>query len=218
MPCRADNLYRTVYLTLLVPKPDVTDSPKTFFIKDMQKNIVVDSFLFEDEQHEYNNYTFRNSDLSRFDFSSFEFHDCEFLNCDLSMVTLENTLLATVRFNNCKMLGVDFGKCSRFTFHVSFEECILNYGFFFKNRLKSVTFQKCILKEVNFIEADLTSAAFPGCDLSNAVFERCNLTACDFTSSENYNINPSDNKIKKAKFSYPAVLGLLSQYNIIIED
>jgi uncharacterized protein YjbI with pentapeptide repeats len=134
------------------------------------------------------------------------------------MIILDNTLLSNVNFFNCKMLGVDFGKCSKFTFQISFEECILNYSFFFKNKLKNITFQKCILKEVNFIEADLTSAAFPECDLSNAVFERCNLMGCDFTSAQNYTINPSDNKIKKAKFSYPSVLGLLSQYNIIIEQ
>lgn len=184
----------------------------------MLKNKVVDNFLFQDAPYEYNNYTFRNSDFSKLDLSSYEFHDCIFSGCDLSMVTLDNTLLSSVRFVNCKMLGVDFGKCSKFTFQVSFDESVLNYSFFYKNRLKKITFKKCILKEVNFIEADLTSAAFPECDLSNAVFERCNLMGCDFTSAQNYTINPSYNKMKKAKFSYPAVIGLLSQYNIVIEE
>ena len=39
----------------------------------------------------------------------------------------------------------------------------------------------------------------------------------DFRNSHNYTIDPETNSIKKAKFSLPDVIGLLSKYNIDIE-
>jgi len=116
------------------------------------------------------------------------------------------------------MLGVDFSKCSKYTFSVSFDKCILNYCFFFKANLKKTLFNHCIIKEACFSETELQSASFIECDLTATLFEKCNLSECDFKTSQNYSIVPSENIIKKAVFSYPGVMGLLSHYNIIIEE
>jgi len=44
-----------------------------------------------------------------------------------------------------------------------------------------------------------------------------NLTLVDFTTSYNYSIDPGINKIYKAKFSFPGVMGLLDKYDIIVK-
>jgi hypothetical protein len=49
------------------------------------------------------------------------------------------------------------------------------------------------------------------------VFDNCIIEKADFTTANNYSIDPEKNKIKNAKFSIPAVIGLLNNYDIVIE-
>jgi len=50
----------------------------------------------------------------------------------------------------------------------------------------------------------------------STVFENTILEKVDFSTSFNYSIDPEMNKIKKAKFSLPEVIGLLNKYDIEI--
>jgi len=183
----------------------------------MQKQQVFENFQFTEECTEYKDTIFKNSNFAKGNLGSYEFTDCTFFSCDLSMTRFDNAVFTRVKFVNCKLLGVDFGKCSKFIFSVSFDDCILNYCFFHKNNLKKTLFKKCVIKEASFAEAELNTAIFAECDLTATTFERCNLTECDFRTAQNYNILPSENKIRNAMFSYPGVLGLLNHYHIIIE-
>jgi fluoroquinolone resistance protein len=183
----------------------------------MLRNQTFENYQLNEDQTEFEKCVFQKSNFSKLVLDSFEFIDCTFLNCDFSMAKLSNTVFSRVRVVDCKLMGVDFSKCSRFTFSVSFDKCILNYCFFLKNNFKKTIFKDCMIKEANFSESDLSFAIFQNCDLLTTVFERNNLEGCDFRLSQNYNFNPSDNKIKKAKFSYPGVIGLLSHLNIEIE-
>ena len=61
---------------------------------------------------------------------------------------------------------------------------------------------------------DLSQAIFENCDLAGTLFENTILEKTDFRTAYNYSIDPELNKIKKAKFSLPGVLGLLSKYDI----
>lgn len=72
------------------------------------------------------------------------------------------------------------------------------------------------MQEVDFTEADLSISTFDHCDLSNAKFEKTNLEKADFTTAYNYTIDPEINRIKKARFAIPEVIGLLSKYDIVI--
>lgn len=184
----------------------------------MQKNQTFENYQLTEEEVEFNKCIFKNSNFSRTDLSSYEFIDCTFHACDFSMSVFERLVLTKVKFINCKLMGVDFSKCSKFTFSAGFDSCILDYCFFIKNNLKKTVFNKCIMKEATFSESDLSSASFADCDLTGTVFEKCNLSECDFLSAQNYIIDPSHNQMKNAKFSYPSVLGLLSNFNIIIEQ
>jgi fluoroquinolone resistance protein len=49
-----------------------------------------------------------------------------------------------------------------------------------------------------------------------SVFDRTNLEKADFRSAGNYSIDPTTNKIKKARFSLDGVAGLLDKYDIEI--
>jgi len=84
-------------------------------------------------------------------------------------------------------------------------------------KLKNIRFHNCILKEIDFTETDLTGAKFENCDLHRSIFANSILEKADFRTAFNYTIDPELNRIKKAKFSLPGVLGLLARYNIEIE-
>ena len=59
---------------------------------------------------------------------------------------------------------------------------------------------------------------FDECDLSRAAFDNTIMEKADFRTSYNYSIDPERNKVRKAQFSFPHVVGLLDKYDIEIGD
>ena len=169
------------------------------------------------KQGEYEYCSFIQCDLSNVDLSEIHFMECEFIGCNLSMVKLLKTGLKTAKFKDCKLLGLHFEQCSEFLFAVEFENCTLNLCSFYKLKLKKTIFTNSSIVEADFAEADLTSAVFDNCDLAKTIFEHTILEKTDFRTSQNYLIDPENNIIKKAKFSYPGVLGLLGKYDIEVD-
>jgi uncharacterized protein YjbI with pentapeptide repeats len=133
------------------------------------------------------------------------------------MAKLSGTGLKDVQFVDCKLIGINFDHCSDFLFAADFQKCALDYSSFFKKKMKKAKFVECSLKEVDFTEVDLSMAIFSNCDLFRAVFLRSILEKTDFRTAFNYVFDPEVNKIKKAKFSYSGVVGLLGKYNIDVE-
>ena len=58
---------------------------------------------------------------------------------------------------------------------------------------------------------------FSDTNLKNTYFRKCNLTDCNFSTSKDYVIDPTDNELSGSKFSIPEVLGLLKSFDIKIE-
>ena len=83
--------------------------------------------------------------------------------------------------------------------------------------MKKTLFSHCSLQEVDFTESLLTEAVFEDCNLRDAKFENTVLEKADLRTAINFSINPEMNKIRKARFSYPAVLTLLDKYGIMID-
>jgi uncharacterized protein YjbI with pentapeptide repeats len=160
---------------------------------------------------------FINCDFSKADCSNDDFMDCHFKACNLSMAIMDNTGIKNCRFTGCKLLGIDFSRCNNFNFSALFEHCSMDYCSFFRKKMKKALFSGCSLKEVDFTETDLSQAVFNDCDLLQAVFVSSLLEKADFRNARNYALDPELNKIKKAKFSFPAVAGLLVKYDIEIE-
>jgi len=92
------------------------------------------------ERGDYELCTFMNCNFANSDLSNTRFVDCEFQDCNLSATKIGGTGLQDVRFNNCKMLGLQFDECSDFLFRVSFDNCQLNHSSFFSNKLVKVSF------------------------------------------------------------------------------
>jgi uncharacterized protein YjbI with pentapeptide repeats len=186
-------------------------------------NKVIDDVTFDkvsinelDSSNQYNDCMFKNCDFSNANLNGFEFTDCRFEFSNLSMTKLDGATLNDVKFSNCKLMGIDFGKCATFLFSVSFEKCILNYALFQKNNLKKTLFKSCTMHEMSFIETNLTEAVLKDCDLLNSTFDHTNLEKADLSTARNYIIDPLSNRLKKTKFSLPDVVGLLAQHDIVI--
>ncbi len=116
------------------------------------------------------------------------------------------------------MLGLHFDDCNDFGLSFSFESCQLNHASFYKTKIKKSVFKNSHLTETDFTDCDLTSAVFDNCDLTGAIFENTYLEKADFSTSKNYTIDPEINRIKKARFSVFGLAGLLTKYDIIIEN
>lgn len=183
----------------------------------MTTDITFNNEPLPENENEFMGCVFKSCVFSGINLSKFSFDDCHFINSDLSMCRMENTVFSKVTFTDCKLQGIDFGKCSKYVFSVTFEKCILNYSVFLKTNLRKTLFHDCVIREAFFAETDLTQASFAGCDLDATNFERCVLSQCDFRTAVNYIIYPSQNKLKNAKFSYPGVLGLLADLGIVVE-
>lgn len=160
---------------------------------------------------------FVSCDFNKSDLRENDFEDCTFKQCNFSMADIVETGFRNAKFIGCKMLGVDFTRCSKFAFSFSFTDCHLDYSNFFGTKLKKATFKNCTLKDVEFSEADLTASEFLECDLTLARFSNTNLEKTDFRTAVNFSIDPDGNKMKKAKFSVLNLAGLLSKYNLDID-
>lgn len=165
---------------------------------------------------EYELCKFINCDFSNSKLADIDFTECIFTGCNLSMANLTRTGFRDVQFKDCKMMGLHFENCSEFLFEVGFENCVLSLSSFYKRKLKKTQFRASVLHEVDFADADLSNAVFDKCDLSGAIFDNTLLEKADFRTAYNYEFDPAANKIKKAKFSVPAVVRLLDKYDIDI--
>ena len=83
--------------------------------------------------------------------------------------------------------------------------------------LKNALFSKCSIKEADFSQSQLNDSSFSNSDLMRSNFVGSNLSGCDFRGAINYVIDIESCNLKKAKFSSPEVLGLLSNLDILID-
>ncbi len=166
---------------------------------------------------EYEGCSFIVCNFADVNLSGIIFTDCSFTGCNLAMAKLGATAFRNTAFKDCKMLGLHFEHCKEINFTVSFDNCILNLSSFYQRKMKNTSFINCSLTEVDFTESELSGSIFDNCDMAGAVFENTLLEKADLRTAYNYTIDPSQNKIKKAKFSVTGIAGLLSRYDIVIE-
>ncbi len=145
------------------------------------------------------------------------FIECQFLDCNLSNANVAHSIFNEVAFVGCKMIGLKLETCNDFLRSFSFKDCSLNLASFYGMSLKNISFVNCKLVEADFTEADLTGSCFDDCDLQRAIFMNTQLGQADFRSAYNYQFDPSQNHLKKTKFSKEGALGLLSKFDIEID-
>lgn len=169
------------------------------------------------ELGEYENCTFSDCDFSEYDLTQFKFIDCTFLTCNLSLVKTSGTSFQQAIFKGCKLMGIRFDLCKPFNLSFTFDGCNLEHSTFYHLKMKKTDFRDCVLRSVDFSGCDLSGSTLLRCNLADATFGGCNLEKADFRGSVHYRLDPSTNKIKKAKFSLEGLPGLLSQYDIVVE-
>lgn len=195
----------------------------------LQSNKTISKTVFEEKEYKdkffsgvdlfetvYESCVFINCNFAKQSFQETGFIDCEFHECDFSMTKIFNLSIRDNIFLGCKFLGFHFEDCNQFAFSAKFENCQLNLCSFFGMDMANIEFTDCNLKEADFSSADLKGITFSNCDLQGAVFENSNLEKSDFSTAFNYSFDPVKNRINKAKFSVPGVLGLLDSFNIEI--
>ncbi len=113
-------------------------------------------------------------------------------------------------------MGAEFFKCEKKLFSLDFIGCSLQYCNFAELPMKRGKFVNSTLKECHFTETNLTETEFTDSDLTKTQFHNCNLSKADFSKAMNYSIDPSTNKMAKAKFSLPEAAKLLCGFDIEI--
>ncbi len=173
--------------------------------------------IFESNS-EFENCIFKKCEAVEIDFSRKIFVDCEFINCNLTGVKLGQTAFKNCRFNTCKLMGLHFFNCNTFLLEFHFQDCTLDLSSFYGLKIPKTQFKSCRLHEVDFTNAELKASIFGGSSLTSALFDNTNVELCDFRYTENLNLNPTLNYIKKAVFDKQSAMGLLHALPIIIKD
>jgi uncharacterized protein YjbI with pentapeptide repeats len=150
-------------------------------------------------------------------FDKCRFIDSSFMGCSMSAIKPFNSQFINIVFKDSKIMGFDWTKTQN-TRLLSFERCDISYSNFSYLKIPEIKLLECVAKEVNFNEADLTNAVFTKTDLSNSIFSNTNLTKADFRKAFNYSIDFKFNNLKKAKFSLPEAIALLTSLDIILDN
>jgi len=152
------------------------------------------------------------------DLTGFRFVDCKFIRCQFGDIHQPETVWSDVLFEECKLTGTHFTNAGKAIFSVGFSKSKLDMSSFYKCNLRKTVFTDCSMREVDFTDTDLKDASFINCDLADAKFENTDLQQADLRSAFNYRIHPEQNRIRKARFSWPAASGLLAAYGVKIEE
>lgn len=170
---------------------------------------------------EFYNCTFENCYLLECLFQKCTFTHCTFINCDISALKVTNSKFIEVVFESSKVIGVDWtqaGKVGSYMpLSLKFFQSTLTYSTFFGLNLAHIEVVKCIVHEVDFTDADISEGNFRETDFLESKFHNTNLSKADFRQARNYTIDPRANIVKKAKFSLPEAMTLLSGFDIILE-
>lgn len=173
---------------------------------------------------EFNDCTFSQCVFQEMAFRDCKFHRCVFKKCDLSLAKLDGTVFTETKFEDCKLLGINWttsawGKSKVAAMKpVDFTGCSLNYNVFMGMSLRRVVMTQCTALDVGFEDANLSEADCRETDFAGSRFSRTDLTGADFRRARNYSISPLSNKIKGAKFTLPEAMSLLDGLGIVLED
>ncbi len=177
-----------------------------------------------------------NSDLKTHSYSECVFDHCQFLDCALVDVVFINCIFCDCTFRNvdisglrmqnmslqdCACIGIDWSEVRRtgklFPLFKEIRGSTLKFNNFFKMKMPKLSITTTSLLDCAFMECDLSGSAFLHVDFQDSTFQDCDLSKTDFREARNYRINTTSNRVAKARFSLPEVVGLLHNLNVIIE-
>jgi len=168
---------------------------------------------------EFDNCSFLDCDFNESTFTDISFSDCAFTNCNLGVTKYKDSQMRDCKFVGCRLMGIDWRSLvSALGMVLDCKDCDLSYSAFDHINIQRSTFENCKFSEAVFDTANLQKCAFAYCDFTRAIFTKCDLREADLSSAYSYYIDISNNSCRKAKFSYPEVLNLLTGQGIIIKE
>jgi uncharacterized protein YjbI with pentapeptide repeats len=168
-------------------------------------------------KHTFEKCVFKSCHFNEMSLGDCCFISCVFEGCDFVLVKLEHTTLNSVRFDKCRLLGINFSGCNKFGFLPDFKGCLLDSTVFCENSLKKGSFSSCDIRNCDFMECDMRETAFDHSVFEQTNFQKCNLEKADFRSAVAYQIDPLNNKLAKARFTLPEAQSFLGFLGITIE-
>jgi len=168
-------------------------------------------------RREFSNCVFKSGNFNECTFKNSLFIDCVFTCCNLSNIKVDNCSFRGVVFDDCKLINVAFAVINPFLLDWTFKKCKIEFCNFGGLKMKHSKFIESVIRGTDFINVDLEGADFSGSDLKNSKFHNAVLENANFTGARNYYIDPTGNKLKKARFSAPEVLSLLAPFDIKVE-
>jgi fluoroquinolone resistance protein len=153
-------------------------------------------------------------------FRNCRFVNCAFQRCDLSLVQVAGSTFSATRFEDSKVIGVDWTQAEWPTAGlanpVGFFRSAISHSTFIGLRLRGIQIRDCVAVDVDFREADLSQADFAGTDLAHSLFSDTDLTEADLSQTRNYHIDPGRNVLRQARFSLPEAMALLYSMDIVL--
>ena len=121
-------------------------------------------FRIEELEREYIGVTFDHCDFTEIVLGDVLFEDCQFTTCNLSLCKSRGTSWNGVRFDGCKMTGINFSDANRFTFRAGFKDCQLQYASFHGLSLLGTRFERCQLvqKQICLLQLDILPTLYHG--------------------------------------------------------
>jgi fluoroquinolone resistance protein len=191
---------------------------KTHYSDEAFDDLNVDRGEFVD--NEFYECTFSRCRLTESVFRRCKLINCVFRQCDLSLIQVPASTFSSVRFEESKLVGVNWMKAdwpkTILGSPIAFHACAISHSTFMGLILRGIPIQECVAAEVDFREADLTKADFAGTDLAGCLFDRTNLSEADLSRARNYRIDPGQNVLRGARFSLPEAMSLLYSMDIVL--
>lgn len=129
------------------------------------------------------------------------FEDCTFVRCDLSLAKVHESAFRDVRFEHCKVVGVDFTTAYPLGFSVRFESCAASYASFAGLSMRGLQMLRSKVHEASFDGADLRESCFAHTDLLGARFVDADLRGADLADALHVVVDPRHAKLKATKMS-----------------
>jgi len=152
----------------------------------------------------------------RTSFRKCRFEQCTFEKCDLSLLKVLESSFVGVRFLHTKMLGIDWTQAAT-PLTLAFHGSNISHSTFTRLSVQRMEMVECVAREVDFTGTNLTSANLGKTDFLGSRFVDTDLSYADFSKAVNYSIDPRANRLKKAVFSLPEAVSLLSAFNIVLK-
>ena len=165
------------------------------------------------EEATVENCNFTVTNLNESSFAQVDFQNCRFLNTKFI-----GSSFVEVNFQGCLFIGINFSKISTTLVSFGFKQCKFDNCILADIDIRGTQFQESEFVECDFQRAVLLKCSFEASHFSTVSFRSCDLQKADFTDATGYRIDPTINKVRNAKFSMPAVVGLLEGLEVVIQN